>query len=104
MTRVWLDAGFRTARVDMENRKLVFERVHKVRELSEGKESIDKTRDAKPKEDRYPVIGALKGTFTIEVGWDLTKPALDPKELKEWEANLERTADMIADGLSGKRP
>jgi hypothetical protein len=44
----------------------------------------------------------MKGTFTIEPGWDLTKPALDEEELEEMEANLERTADLIAEGLSGK--
>jgi hypothetical protein len=44
----------------------------------------------------------MKGTFTIEPGWDLTKPALDAEELAEMEANLERTADLIADGLKSR--
>jgi hypothetical protein len=49
------------------------------------------------------MIGALKGTFTIEPGWDLTKPALDEDELAEWEASLDRKADLIDEMLSKKR-
>ena len=45
----------------------------------------------------------MKGTFTIEPGLDLTRPVLDPDELAEWEANLDRTADMIEEGMTGKR-
>src|ERR1041384_4747372 len=36
MTRVWLEAGFESAQVDMEARKLVFRRVAKVNEASGG--------------------------------------------------------------------
>jgi hypothetical protein len=54
------------------------------------------------KQGRHPLIGSMKGTFTIEPGWDLTKPALDAEELAEMEANLERTADLIADGLKSR--
>jgi hypothetical protein len=43
----------------------------------------------------HPMIGALKGTFTIR-GWDVTKPALDDAELVEWEANIENKFDEIA--------
>jgi len=50
------------------------------------------------------MIGALKGTFTIEPGWDLNKPALDAEELEAMEANLDRTADLIARGLGDKQP
>jgi hypothetical protein len=50
---------------------------------------------------RSPLWGALKGTFTIEPGWDLTKPALDSDEMEEMDTNLDRTADMIEQGLKG---
>lgn len=52
---------------------------------------------------KHPMAGALKGTFTIAPGWDLTRPALDEDELAEMEANLERTADMIDEGLRRKK-
>ena len=45
----------------------------------------------------------MKGTFTIEPGYDLTRPALDDDELAEMEANLDRLADMISEGKSGAK-
>jgi hypothetical protein len=123
MTKVWLAAGFETEQVDMAGRKLVFRNVGKmIRELEESPEgqAMDnalqelvehelaeearefRTMDAKPL-GRHPAIGALKGTFTIEPGWDLTKPAMDPEELAEWEASLDRKADMYEQGLKGNK-
>jgi hypothetical protein len=58
--------------------------------------------EGKMKSGRHPMIGAMRGTFTIAPGWDLTRPALDPEELAEWEANLERKAELIQKVLSGK--
>jgi hypothetical protein len=103
MTQVWLDAGYRTEQVDTVARKLVFKRIAAPRPtgMEEGQRMFEPA-EAK-KVGRHPLIGAMKGTFTIEPGWDLTKPALDPEELAEWEANLDRKADMIAQGLSGKK-
>jgi hypothetical protein len=119
MTKVWLAAGFETEQVDMEGRRLVFRNAGKMmrefendpaareaagaiaRDLAEEPREF-RTMDAKPL-GRHPAIGALKGTFTIEPGWDLTKSAMDPEELAEWEANLDRTADMIEQGLIRKK-
>ncbi len=42
----------------------------------------------------------MKGTFTIEPGYDLTQPMFDDDEWAEIEANLERTADMIEQGMA----
>ena len=78
MTKVWLDAGFETAQVDVAGRKLVFRRIH-----------------------RSPLLGAMKGTFTVDPSWDLTKPTMSDEELAEMEANIHRTADMVDAGLSG---
>jgi hypothetical protein len=50
---------------------------------------------------RHPMIGAMKGTFTIAPGWDLTRPALDPEELAEWEESLDRKADRYLKGPRG---
>jgi hypothetical protein len=112
MTKIWLDAGFRTESVDIEGKKLVFRRIVPANEnppgafspgLSEPRRMFKAEENIEKKSKRSPLFGALKGTFTIEPGWDLTKPALDPEELAAWEANLNRTADMIDEGLSGKR-
>jgi len=104
LTKVWLDAGFRSARVDMAKRKLVFERVRHARGVAEEPKMFEKSADeiSAAKTGPHPMIGALKGTFTIEPGWDLTKPALDPEELKAWEAKLDRMADTLQEKLSRK--
>jgi hypothetical protein len=105
MTKVWLNAGFRSAHVDMKGRRLVFERAKKTEGFAEetGMHTRQNSGSAgAPRVGPHPLIGALKGTFTIEPGWDLTKPALDGEELDAMEANLERTADLIAERLSGK--
>ena len=104
LTKVWLSAGFKTAKVDMAKRKLVFVRNPKIHGFAEEAEVFESNKPVEPKTGRHPLIGILKGTFTIEPGWDLTKPALDPEELEAWEANLDRTADLIEEGLRKKKP
>lgn len=106
ITKAWLAAGFRSARVDMLRRKLVFERMPGKRCFSEEGRMVDPKTDVQKKSgkpEQHPAIGALKGTFTIEAGWDLTRPALDPEELEAWEANLDRKADLLEKTLAGKR-
>jgi hypothetical protein len=90
MTKVWLDAGFRTERVDMAGKKLVFRRS---RESSFGEsaapsyagsaQSHSNVASAEKQPRRHPLFGRLKDTFTIDPEWDLTQPAMP-----EW-------ADMI---------
>ena len=106
MTKIWLDAGFRTERVDIAAKKLVFKRTAK---SPFGGEMAETHRGFRPAEHgaektprRSPLFGALKGTFIIEPEWDPTKPALDPEEMEEWEANLERKAQLYEKGLSRK--
>jgi hypothetical protein len=69
MTKVWLAAGFQTAQVDMEGRKLVFRRVRRMTGFSD-----DQTADSL----QHPLFGWLKGTVRIAPGVDLTEPA-DPE-------------------------
>jgi hypothetical protein len=102
--KAWLSAGFEAADVVRKAKKLIFKRMKSTKPLANGME--DATREfkhAEPKSRRHPLIGAMKGTFTIEPGFDLTSPMFDPDELAEWEANLDRTADMIEEGMSRKR-
>jgi hypothetical protein len=84
MTKVWLEAGFESAQVDMSARKLVFRRVVKAGAASRGfAEPPPKpfaTRDG-----RHPIRGALKDITFVPPGVDLTEPA-DP----EWADLLDK--------------
>lgn len=116
MTKIWLEAGFYTEQVDVARQRLVFRRGKPKKEVKMGRVRVEVQNGQEQgmsdvsqefgqpdktvkKPFRSPLWGALKGTFTIEPGWDLTKPALDPDELEEMYANLDRTADMIEQGL-----
>lgn len=63
LTRVWLDAGFKSEQVDMTGQKLVFRRVEKEQKA--------------PPTLHHPLRGALKGLLRVMEGTDITKPA-DP--------------------------
>jgi hypothetical protein len=97
--KAWLEAGYETEQVDMTAKKLVFVRSSAPRGLAEAQREFGV---AEMKTGQHPLVGSMKGTFTIESGWDLTRPALDPKELDAMEANLDRTANLIEQGLSEK--
>lgn len=65
ITRAWLDAGYRTERVDMGSQKLVFRRADGV---------VDRPR-ATPRTGWLERIRKrMAGTVQVEPGWDLTKP------------------------------
>jgi hypothetical protein len=72
MTKVWLEAGFRSEQVDIPNRRITFRRVRDAGRRSSGPEE---SGDAKP---YHPLFGALKGMIKIAPGVDLTEPA-DPE-------------------------
>lgn len=65
LTRVWLDAGYKSEQVDMSSQRLVFRRVEKPKE------------PPRPSGGGHPLIGALKGLLRIAEDTDVTKPA-DP--------------------------
>jgi hypothetical protein len=67
MTKVWLAAGYESAQVDLEARKLVFRRVSDARGTPHA-----------TKGGRHPIFGALKGITRLVPGVDLTEPA-DPE-------------------------
>ena len=76
MTKVWLNAGFRTEQVDVKSRRVVFRRI-------EEKPTEMRPSTAK-KGERHPLFGALKGLVRIPAGVDLTEPA-DPDWGKVYE-------------------
>jgi hypothetical protein len=71
MTKAWLDAGFRSEQVDLEDRKLVFRR------LRAGRHAAGTSQGKRPAvSKRHPLFGAMKGLITIAPGVDLTEPAM----------------------------
>jgi hypothetical protein len=75
MTKVWLDAGYESAQVDVTGRKLVFRRVGDAR----GASSSQPASKPHPKKGgRHPIFGALKDITRLVPGVDLTEPA-DPE-------------------------
>jgi hypothetical protein len=72
MTKVWLQAGYESAQVDMSARKLVFRRVTKG---SNEEPSSRPVPAAAKKGERHPIFGALKDITRLVPGVDLTEPA-----------------------------
>lgn len=67
----WLRAGYKTADVDMVERKLAF------RKASAGELTVGRNDKTSKNEGASPysrIFGALKGTVTIAPGVDLTLP------------------------------
>jgi hypothetical protein len=64
----------------------------------EKKGMAETAHEYTPKEELpdHPLFGCMKGTFWIDPEWDWTKPALDPEELAEWEASLDRKFALFA--------
>lgn len=99
--KAWLDAGYKTENVDIAAQSVEFVRMSRTG-VQDMQQSDFQHQSGAPLK-KHPAAGALKGTFTIAPGWDLTRPSLDEDELAEMEANLERTADMVAEGLRRKK-
>ncbi|KRA42210.1 hypothetical protein [Devosia sp. Root635] len=71
MTKVWLDAGFKSSQVDIAGEQVVF-----VRDTMAEHVAIP-IETAQPAVPRSPLFGLMKGTSIIAPGVDLTEPA-DP--------------------------
>jgi hypothetical protein len=79
MTKAWLEAGYKTERVDMAGRKLVFKRSRDRRGGGPPTLPLGSTENGAPGGGRkpHPLFGALAGLAKTAPGVDLTKPA-DP--------------------------
>jgi hypothetical protein len=77
MTKVWLDAGFETQRVDMASRRLVFRRVSAKPPERPSTPPVKTWSAAVSAAAVHPALGALKGMLWIDPTLDLTLPA-DP--------------------------
>ena len=73
MTKAWLEAGYQSEQVDMENRKLVFSRTADAGPTRGGSE-----RGAAGAPKQRSLYGWLEGTVRTAPGVDLTEPA-DPE-------------------------
>ena len=96
MTKVWLEAGYRTEQVDIAGEKLVFRRA------TPGMQENSRMFVSGPKKGitaKHPIVGALKGTFIIEPGWDLATSALNSTDLAEIDAGIDKTATLIERGM-----
>lgn len=102
MTKVWLDAGFETREVDLKAHTVVFVRkaarpkhdTAYATGMAEDAPEFKPADEGEKKPRRSPLFGALKGTFWIDPTWDLTKPSLSDEEMAEWDASLDRKADL----------
>ena len=77
LTKVWLEAGFKSEQVDMAKHKLVFRRV---RQPQAARAAAPAAGD----EPVHPAYGAMQGLIRVLPGTDLTQPA-DP----EWADRLD---------------
>jgi hypothetical protein len=106
--KAWLDAGYESGQVDMKVGTLVFTRVHvayvapKHGGMSDpAREFVTEEMPDEARQNRHPALGAMKGTFTIEPGYDLTSPVYTDEEWSEIEKEMSEDWDQIEQGMSG---
>ena len=100
--KAWLDAGYETEQVNMESRKLVFRRALPAANRGMAEASREFV-PAEKKTGRHPLIGAMKGTFTIEPGYDLTSPMFTDEEWAQIEKEMDEDWDQIEQGMQNNK-
>jgi hypothetical protein len=107
--KAWLAAGFETADLDRAGQTVTFRRVKNsngavLRQgggMSDVSPEFKAAQQSQKTSKRSPLWGALKGTFTIAPGYDLTSPIYTDEEWAEIEKEMEADWDQIEQGLSG---
>jgi hypothetical protein len=74
MTKVWLEAGYKTASVDIPGEKLVFRRASQARATTAPPGGLQESASPYIRSQRHPGFGFMKGLIKIEEGFDVTKP------------------------------
>ncbi len=100
----WLEAGYETAQVDMEGKRLVFRRVApaaRARGMEEGTRMYQ--AEDRKNAARHPAIGSMKGLITIAPGVDITDPVYTDEEWAEIEKEMEKDWDEIASRLMTRK-
>ncbi|HEY8696927.1 MAG TPA: hypothetical protein VIM02_04870 [Rhizomicrobium sp.] len=100
--KAWLSAGYQTEQVDMQGKNLVFRRVSAGTPSGMSETGREFAPDEK-KLGRHPAIGAMKGTFWIEPGYDLTRPMYTDEEWQEIEEEMAKDWDEIEQGMVGEK-
>ncbi|MFL5237299.1 MAG: hypothetical protein ACJ8EL_06790 [Rhizomicrobium sp.] len=106
MTRIWLDAGYRTEQVDTAAKKLVFRRISKSQSSRDvNMTSLEPEAGQSPggKPRRSPLFGALKGTFTLAPDHDPTSPMFTGEEWAEIEKEMDEDWDQIEQGMASSK-
>lgn len=67
ITYSWLDAGFKTEAVDLEQERLVFRRIDETRRAAQPEKP--------PGSGRHPILGCMKGSVTFAPDYDPGEPA-----------------------------
>ncbi|HEY1710402.1 MAG TPA: hypothetical protein VGG10_19175 [Rhizomicrobium sp.] len=99
--KAWLDAGYETSEVDMAGKRLTFKRIG-IGAMAESGKEFEQAQASEKNPRRHPAFGALKGTFTIEPGYDLTSPMYTPEEWAEVEKEMAADWDVIEQGTTDK--
>lgn len=73
ITHAWLNAGYKTERVDMGSEKLVFRRMRRKPSTPTPPAAPPAQAEERPK-GRFPLLGCLKGSVRVMPGVDLTEP------------------------------
>jgi hypothetical protein len=98
--KAWLSAGFETEQIDKQAKKLVFKRIGSASGMAETARDFAHAEPGEKKLGRHPLIGAMKGTFTIEPGYDLTSPMYTDEEWAEIEKEMDADWDQILEGMT----